>query len=167
MKPTSTRGKRDALVHPSLSGTAIEALHDNAVEEVRQLAREHERDALDTIIDIMDNKKTSPSVRRACARDVLELALDRKIGAPNPMTAAANSSGLTINILNLTDGSTPETKDFIKTKDIAAEIIAGADEAIRGFAEEPRAPQAHPPQAPEQEVAAPPRAAASVPDWKP
>lgn len=178
MKATSTRGKRDAKLHPSLvpameaTTAAVDSLRDNRFEEVRKLAQEHDRDALATLVDLMENRKTSPSVRRQCARDILEISLGAKIGAASPLeaAAAAGGGGLVINILNLTDGEKPEKSEervieaelATRTEDVLERLDANRAPNLTNPARDQGAANASGlPSSPA------PAAPASSPDWAP
>jgi len=118
MKPTTTRGTRDALIHPALlDETALDNLRDNEFEVVRKLAGEHNRDAIDTLVTLMMGRKTPATVKRACARDLIEIAHGR-IGGPG-QAVQGGGGGLKIIINNLSGG----TSDVREMKAVEVEYV--------------------------------------------
>lgn len=113
------KGRRQALTHPTLLAAAeseIAEIQESHVEKIRELARTFDSEAVELLVKIMRGRVSyvaatgkrsgvPPGVRRQAARDLLELGYSTSGVIENPLTAAAKSSGgLTIQILNLSEG---------------------------------------------------------------
>jgi hypothetical protein len=162
MKPTSTRGKRDALSHPSLTAEdALDDLRNSAYEEVRKLAQESDRDAVRTLVELMENRKIAPAVRRQCARDLLEIAHGKSADAAAAAAAAQAGGGLTINILKLSGGDEPATPGSIE-----AEVIDTVQQAVKDLPVG-KVPAEDPAGGDGRTVGGTPAPAGRTPDWSP
>lgn len=157
MKPTTTRGTRDALTHPALlDETALDTLRDNEFEVVRKLASEHNRDAVDTLVELMKGRKTPATVKRACARDIIEIAHGR-IGSPAQATQTGGG-GLKIIINNLS-GGTSEAREM---KTVEAEYVKTVEAVVKDMKRASKVPALE-----EPAVAVGGSAGSRKPDWRP
>lgn len=99
-------------------------------QEVRELARKHTKEAVQTLVRLMKAPKTPPGVKRQCAMDLISQGWGRPDSRADSGGVTAEKSGLIINILRLST-NTVETihgehnADIIEDVDVARMIASG------------------------------------------
>lgn len=81
--------------------------------EARALAAAHTPEAINVIVRMMKSTKTPPSVRRACAMDLLNYAHGPS-GLDRDERTQTQRTGLTINILRLGDEEKDAARQMLK-----------------------------------------------------
>ena len=122
---SGAKGRRQAMAHPSLAMSAEMAhqeLTSRHTEEIRVRARLHDKDAVDTLKTLMSSRKTPSQVRRAAAKDLLEIGHGR-FGQPAQQAGQGGNSGLTINVIQFGDGE-PIPPRTIESEKIAHAVAA-------------------------------------------
>jgi hypothetical protein len=124
------KGRRQAMAHPSLAMSAEMAhqeLTSRHTEEVRALARSHDKEAVRTLKTLMSSRKTPSQVRRAAAKDLLEIGHGR-FAQPVQQPGQGGNSGLTINVIQFGDGEAPEPRTIEVEK--VTQAVAAAEKVI-------------------------------------
>lgn len=100
-------------------------------QEVRDLARQHTKSAMNTLVKLMKAPKTPPNVKRQCAMDILSQGWGRPDSRADSGGITAEARGLVINILKLTDNTverianltdTVEIVDIVQTETVLAKV---------------------------------------------
>jgi hypothetical protein len=132
-KAAGAKGRRQAMAHPSLAMSA-QIAHQELVsrhsEEIRERAREHGNEAVDVLTTLMNGRKVPSQVRRAAAKDVLEIGHGR-FSQPVQQPGQGGNSGLTINVIQFGDGEPVQPKTIQTEKSVQAAVEA-AQEIIIG-----------------------------------
>lgn len=92
---------------------ALEILDEAHEADIRDLAKKHGPKAVNTLASLMRNRRTPPSVKRQCARDLIEIGHGR-VGQKD--AGEASTSGLVINIVSLSDADKVEVKTLSPQK---------------------------------------------------
>lgn len=102
------------------SDKAIAKAYEKAEkDEVRELARQHTKAAMNTLVRLMKAPKTPANVKRQCAMDILSQGWGRPDSRADSGGITAEARGLVINILKLSTN----TVERIENIDNRAEII--------------------------------------------
>jgi hypothetical protein len=94
-------------------------------EEVRDLARQHTKSAVNTLVRLMKAPKTPPGVKRQCAMDILSQGWGRPDSRADSGGVMAQARGLTINILKLSTN----TVEQLSNNDDAIDVVEATDVA--------------------------------------
>jgi hypothetical protein len=101
---------------------SLVASFDNIEEQVREPARKYTKAAIKTLAEIMKDKSNPPNVRRTASLDLLNQGWGRP-DAREDSAGQKTAVGMTINILQLSDGSQKTIGVGIaEAKRIAAEV---------------------------------------------
>jgi hypothetical protein len=110
------------------SADLFEAYADASMEEVRDLCRQHTKDAVATLVRLMNAPRTPPGVKRACAKDIL----DQGWGRPDARGDGASlGSGIVINVIKLSGRvekithNSHEMETIAEAREIAKAIALG------------------------------------------
>lgn len=111
----------------NLSSVAVAKAYEDAHDaEVRDLARQHTKDAVSTLVRLMKGKRTPAGVKRQCAMDIIAQGWGRPDSRADSGGVSAQARGLTINILKLSTG----TVEKIHTNsEVAGDVLDAADVA--------------------------------------
>jgi hypothetical protein len=108
------------------SGSAVVKAYQEAErDEVRELARNHTKSAVNTLVRLMKAPKTPAGVKRQCAMDILSQGWGRPDSRADSGGVLPEARGLTINILKLSTN----TVETLKSGDDAIDIVEATDVA--------------------------------------
>ena len=119
------------LTKAELGKTFEQRLHS----EVREVAQEYTKEAIETLVTLMKGKDTPPGVRRQSAIDVLAQGWGRPDSRTDGGGDRGTARGLTVNILKLStgvkesfDATSSEAETIIEAIDVATAIEAATKE---------------------------------------